>query len=228
MPNLILLRHGQSQWNLENRFTGWEDVDLSDAGREEARIAGEKMSDLQIDKVYTSALRRAVNTAKIALTAAGKGDLPLTMDPALNERHYGELQGLNKAETALKYGDDQVHVWRRSFDTRPPGEKGESLAMTIDRVMPYYERHILADLLAGKNVLVVAHGNSLRALLFKLDKHTNETIMDVNIPTGSPLIYEMEVRDGELHMVSKRELIERGVEVPSAIEPPVNPPPQGA
>lgn len=228
MPNLILLRHGQSQWNLENRFTGWEDVDLSEAGREEARVAGEKMRDLQIDKVYTSALRRAVNTAKIALTAAGKGDLPLTMDPALNERHYGELQGLNKAETALKYGDDQVHIWRRSFDTRPPGEKGESLAMTISRVMPYYERHILADLLDGKNVLVVAHGNSLRALLFKLDKHTNETIMDVNIPTGSPLIYEMELRDGELHMVSKRELIERGVEIPSAIEPPVNPPQQEA
>ncbi len=221
MPKLILLRHGQSQWNLENRFTGWEDVDLSEAGREEARTAGEKMRDLKIDHVYTSALRRAVDTAKIALEAADKTDLPLIMDPALNERHYGELQGLNKAETALKYGDEQVHIWRRSFDTRPPGDKGESLAMTIDRVMPYYEHHILVDLLSGKNVLVVAHGNSLRALLYKLDDHTNESIMDVNIPTGSPIIYDLELRDGVLHVLSKRELIEPGVTIPSAIEPPV-------
>lgn len=221
MPNLILLRHGQSQWNLENRFTGWEDVELSETGREEARIAGEKMRDLTIDRVYTSALRRAVDTARIALEAARKSDLPLIMDAALNERHYGELQGLNKAQTAQQYGDQQVHIWRRSFDVRPPGEKGESLAMTFQRVMPYYEQHIVADLHAGRNVLVVAHGNSLRSLLFKLDKHTNETIMDVNIPTGVPIIYELELRDGELHVNSKRELVERGVEVPSEIQPPV-------
>lgn len=222
MPNLILLRHGQSQWNLENRFTGWEDVELSEAGREEARIAGEKMRDLKIDKVYTSALRRAVDTARIALEAAGRGDMPLIMDAALNERHYGELQGLNKAQTAQKYGDQQVHIWRRSFDVRPPGDKGESLAMTIQRVMPYYEKHIVADLLAGRDVLVVAHGNSLRSLLFKLDKHTQETIMDVNIPTGVPIIYELELRDGDLHVNSKRALVERGVEVPSEIQPPMS------
>jgi len=220
MPKLILLRHGQSQWNLENRFTGWEDVGLSDEGCEEARSAGEKLRDLKIDKVYTSALQRAIDTARIALEAAGKGNLTLTKDPALNERHYGDLQGLNKAETAERYGDEQVHIWRRSFDVRPPGEKGESLEMTIARVMPYYDGHIAADLLDGKNVLVVAHGNSLRALLFKLDDHTRNSIMDVNIPTGIPIIYDMEVKDGALQVKSKLELVERGVEVPSEIEAP--------
>jgi 2,3-bisphosphoglycerate-dependent phosphoglycerate mutase len=222
MPNLILLRHGQSQWNLENRFTGWEDVDLSEQGREEARQAGEKLRSMKIDVVYTSTLKRAVNTAQIALEAAGRADLPLVMDPALNERNYGDLQGLNKAETALKYGDEQVHIWRRSFDIRPPGDKGESLAMTIDRVSPYYEQHIVADLRNGKNVLVVAHGNSLRSLLYKLDDHTRETIMDVNIPTGVPIVYEMDLRDGILHVVSKKEMIEEGVARPSKIETPVS------
>jgi 2,3-bisphosphoglycerate-dependent phosphoglycerate mutase len=220
MPDLILLRHGQSQWNLENRFTGWEDVELSEAGREEARSAGVKMKDLRIDVVYTSVLKRAVNTAKIALESAGKGEMPMIMDPALNERHYGDLQGLNKAETALKYGDDQVHTWRRSFSTRPPGEKGESLEMTIARVMPYCEDHILHDIRAGKNVLVVAHGNSLRALLFNLDKHTEETIMDLNIPTGVPLVYNLELKDGVIHVVSKREMIDVGTSVKSEIKPP--------
>jgi len=220
MPNLILLRHGQSQWNLENRFTGWEDVELSDAGREEARRAGEKLRDLQIDTVYTSALKRAINTASIALDAAGKKGMPTIVDPALNERNYGDLQGLNKAETALKYGDEQVHAWRRSFSIRPPGERGESLAMTIDRVMPYYEKHILADLRSGKNVLVVAHGNSLRALLYKLDKHTEETIMDLNIPTGVPLVYQLELQGDEIHVIAKREMIDAHTSVESPIEPP--------
>ncbi len=220
MPNLILLRHGQSQWNLENRFTGWEDVELSDAGREEARRAGEKLRDLQIDTVYTSALKRAMDTASLALDAAGKGDLPRIVDPALNERNYGDLQGLNKAETALKYGDEQVHAWRRGFSIRPPGETGESLAMTIDRVMPYYEKHILADLRSGKNVLVVAHGNSLRALLYKLDKHTEETIMDLNIPTGVPLVYQLELQGEEIHVIAKREMIDAHISVESPIEPP--------
>lgn len=220
MPNLILLRHGQSQWNLENRFTGWEDVPLSERGRDEAKKAGELLRDVRIDVVFTSTLRRAVDTAKLALTAAGRGEMPLTMDPALNERHYGDLQGLNKAETAAKYGDAQVHIWRRSFSVRPPGEKGESLAMTIDRVMPYYERHIVADLLAEKNVMVVAHGNSLRALLFKLDQHTEETIMDVNIPTGVPIIYELAVDGSQIHVVSKKELVEPGVGIESAIQTP--------
>ncbi len=219
MPNLILLRHGQSQWNLENRFTGWEDVALSDAGRAEAEKAGNALRNMAIDVVYTSALKRAINTARIALEAAGKGDMPLVMDPALNERHYGDLQGLNKAETAAKYGDEQVHIWRRSFNVRPPGDKGESLEMTIARVMPYCEKHVLADIRAGKNVLVVAHGNSLRALLYKLDKHTEQTIMDVNIPTGVPIVYELDLKGDEIHVVSKRELVAEGVAVPSAIVP---------
>jgi 2,3-bisphosphoglycerate-dependent phosphoglycerate mutase len=212
MPSLILLRHGQSQWNLENRFTGWEDVSLSELGREEARTAGERLRSYAIDVVYTSKLRRAIDTATLALEAAGKKDLQLVMDPALNERHYGDLQGLNKAETALKYGDEQVHIWRRSFSVRPPGEKGESLAMTIQRVMPYYESHIIPDLEAGKNVLVVAHGNSLRALLYTLDKHTEETIMDVNIPTGVPLLYELKIVDDEMHVAGKKMLVESEVE----------------
>jgi 2,3-bisphosphoglycerate-dependent phosphoglycerate mutase len=221
MPKLILIRHGQSQWNLENRFTGWEDVPLSERGHEEARRAGEKLRDIPIDSVYTSALRRAINTAQIALEAAGRTDMSLTMDKALNERHYGDLQGLNKAETAAKYGDQQVHVWRRSFDVRPPGELGESLAMTIERVMSYFEKHILADLLQNKNVLVVAHGNSLRALLYRLDKHTEESIMDLNIPTGVPLVYDLELDSkGKIHVLGKRELIDEGVSVESKIVSP--------
>lgn len=223
MPNLILLRHGQSQWNLENRFTGWEDVELSDRGREEAREAGKKLRNYKIDIVYTSELKRAIDTAKLALDAAWKGNLPLTMDPALNERHYGDLQGLNKAEMATKYGHDQVHIWRRSYDTRPPGEKGESLEMTINRVLPYYDQYIVGDLKLGKNVLVVAHGNSLRSLLYKLDKHTRESIMDVNIPTGVPLVYELEMRDDGLHVLSKKELVGpgEGQAIPSEIENPL-------
>lgn len=221
MPKLILIRHGQSQWNLENRFTGWEDVPLSERGHEEARRAGEKLRDIPIDSVYTSALRRAINTAQIALEAAGRTDMSLTMDKALNERHYGDLQGLNKAETAAKYGDQQVHVWRRSFDVRPPGELGESLAMTIERVMSYFEKHILEDLRQNKNVLVVAHGNSLRALLYRLDKHTEESIMDLNIPTGVPLVYDLELdSEGKIHVLGKRELIDEGVSVESKIETP--------
>ena len=221
MPKLILIRHGQSQWNLENRFTGWEDVPLSEQGRREAREAGEKLRDIPIDSVYTSALHRAIDTARIALEAAGRTDMSLTMDKALNERHYGDLQGLNKAETAAKYGDQQVHVWRRSFDVRPPGDLGESLAMTIDRVMPYFEKHILEDLKKNKNVLVAAHGNSLRALLYRLDKHTEESIMDLNIPTGVPIVYDLELDgDGKIHVVGKKELIDRGVAVESKIETP--------
>lgn len=225
MPNLILLRHGQSQWNLENRFTGWEDVPLSELGREEARKAGEALRGLQIDKVYTSKLKRAIDTANLALESADKNDLETVRDAALNERHYGDLQGLNKAETATQYGDEQVHIWRRSFDIAPPGEGGESLKMCMARVMPYYEKNIVRDLHAGKNLLVVAHGNSLRALLFNLDKHTEETIMDINIPTGVPLLYEMETdENGALHVKQKRELIGEGVDVESEIKPPADMP----
>ncbi|MBC8144081.1 MAG: 2,3-diphosphoglycerate-dependent phosphoglycerate mutase [bacterium] len=206
MPKLILLRHGQSQFNLENRFTGWEDVDLSPLGEQEALQAGIKLRDTPIASVYTSALKRAVRTATIALEAAGKKDMAMTMNEALNERHYGDLQGLNKAEMAEKYGPEQVHVWRRSFSVRPPGDSGESLAMTIQRVLPYFEEHIVKDLRDGKNVLVVAHGNSLRSLLFHLDKHTEESIMDINIPTGIPIIYEMAFKDDGLHVESRTEM----------------------
>lgn len=206
MPDLILLRHGQSQWNLENRFTGWVDIDLSDKGKEEAQQAGEKLRNRQIDVVYTSVLKRAINTAKIALENAGKGEMALIQDQALNERHYGDLQGLNKAETAALHGEEQVHIWRRSFDVTPPGDGAESLEMTIERVLPYYFAHIEKDLLEGKNVLVVAHGNSLRALSYHLEQHTPESIVKLEIPTGQPILYTMEKTDSGLVVREKKEL----------------------
>jgi 2,3-bisphosphoglycerate-dependent phosphoglycerate mutase len=189
MPELILLRHGESQWNLENRFTGWVDVPLSPRGEDEARNAGEKLRGRRIDKLYASVLVRAIETARLALEVAGIGPLPTERDPALNERMYGDLQGLNKAEAAQRFGAEQVHLWRRSYDVRPPG--GESLADTAARVLPFWERYILPDLRAGKNVLVVAHGNSLRALVMHLDRLTREQVLQLEIPTGVPLLYEM-------------------------------------
>ena len=190
MPDLILLRHGQSQWNLENRFTGWVDVPLSPRGEEEARNAGQKLRGRKIDKLYTSVLKRAIDTAELALEAARIGPLPTERDAALNERMYGDLQGKNKAEAAREFGSDQVKLWRRSYDVRPPG--GESLADTAARVLPYWERRILPDLRAGKNVLVVAHGNSLRALVMHLDGLTREQVLALEIPTGVPLLYEID------------------------------------
>jgi len=192
MPKLILLRHGESQWNLENRFTGWVDVPLSPRGENEARTAGEHLRDLPIDKLYTSVLQRAMNTAKIALEAAGKGELPTERDQALNERHYGDLQGLNKAETATQYGDEQVKIWRRSYDVPPPGENGESLKDTAARTLPYFQAHILPDIKAGKSVMVVAHGNSLRSIVMELDNLTREQVLELNIPTGIPLVYDFD------------------------------------
>jgi len=189
MPDLILLRHGESQWNLENRFTGWIDVPLSSRGEAEARAAGQKLRGRRIDKVYTSVLVRATETARIALEAAGIGPVPIVRDAALNERMYGDLQGMNKAEAVARFGADQVKLWRRSYEVRPPG--GESLADTAARVLPYFERCILPDLRAGKNVLVVAHGNSLRALVMHLDGLTREQVLQLEIPTGVPLLYEM-------------------------------------
>src|SRR2546423_6924887 len=156
MAQLVLVRHGESQWNLENRFTGWVDIDLSEKGIKEAREAGEKLRGLHFDKGYTSVLKRAIRTMEIILEVTGQKDLPIERDQALNERHYGDLQGLNKAETAQKFGDAQVKLWRRSYSTRPPG--GESLADTAARVLPYYEQHILSDPEAGKNILVDAFG----------------------------------------------------------------------
>ncbi len=206
MPLLVLLRHGESQWNLENRFTGWVDVPLTPRGEEEARIAGEHLRGLPVDLVYTSVLQRAINTARIALDAAGKPGLPVTRDQALNERHYGDLQGLNKAETAAQYGDEQVKIWRRSYDVPPPGEQGESLKDTAARTLPYFRAHILPDIMTGKNVLVVAHGNSLRSIVMELDKLTREQVLELNIPTGVPLAYEMGT-DGQVQ--SKKYLFTR-------------------
>jgi 2,3-bisphosphoglycerate-dependent phosphoglycerate mutase len=189
MPDLILLRHGQSQWNLENRFTGWVDVPLSPKGQAEARAAGDKLRGRRIDVVFASVLKRAIDTATLALAAAGIDGVPTVRDPALNERMYGDLQGLDKAEAARKWGEAQVKIWRRSYDVQPPG--GESLADTAARVLPYWESHIRPDLVAGKNVLVAAHGNSLRALVMHLDGLTREQVLELEIPTGAPLLYEM-------------------------------------
>jgi 2,3-bisphosphoglycerate-dependent phosphoglycerate mutase len=189
MPDLILLRHGESQWNLENRFTGWVDVPLSPKGEAEARAAGEKLRGRRIDKLYTSVLVRAIETARLALEAAGVGPVPTERDAALNERMYGDLQGLNKAEAATRFGTEQVRLWRRSYDVRPPG--GESLADTAARVLPYWRDHLLPDLAAGKNLLVVAHGNSLRALVMHLDGMTRDQVLGLEIPTGVPLLYEI-------------------------------------
>jgi 2,3-bisphosphoglycerate-dependent phosphoglycerate mutase len=193
MAKLVLLRHGESQWNLENRFTGWVDVPLSPKGEQEARAAGQKLAGIKFDQAYTSVLKRAIDTLAIVLEVIGQTGLPIEKDKALNERMYGELQGLNKTETAKKYGEQQVKIWRRSYDTRPPG--GESLKDTADRVLPYYEQHIRPQILAGKNILIAAHGNSLRALVMQLDKLSREAVLELNIPTGAPLLYEFD-RDG--------------------------------
>ncbi len=198
MAKLVLLRHGESQWNLENRFTGWTDVPLSKKGEEEAREAGKKLKQFRFHKAFTSVLKRAIDTLTIAMETAGIKDIPIEKDKALNERHYGDLQGLNKAETAKKYGEEQVHLWRRGYDVRPPG--GESLKETAERVLPYYHEKVEPELQAGHDVLVVAHGNSLRALVMYLDKMDKEEVLQLNIPTGVPLVYEM---DHDLNILKK-------------------------
>ena len=189
MGKLVLVRHGQSQWNLENRFTGWVDVPITPLGEEEARRAGRELKGLHFDAAFTSVLRRAQQTLTIILDEIGQPDLPTEKDQALNERHYGDLQGLNKAETAKKYGDAQVHVWRRSFDVKPPN--GESLKDTAARTLPYFNARILPLAAAGKNVLVSAHGNSLRAIVMALEGLTPEQILKVEIATGRPLVYDI-------------------------------------
>lgn len=191
MSKLALVRHGQSQWNLDNRFTGWIDVPLTDAGREEARQAGERIRVLQIrfDRAYTSALIRAQETLSLILRVLGQETLPIEKDQALNERHYGTLQGLNKAETAKKFGEEQVKIWRRSYDVAPPG--GESLQDTAARTLPYFETRILTDLKTGKNILVAAHGNSLRSIVMKLDRLTQEQVLALEIGTGVPILYDI-------------------------------------
>ena len=191
MPTLVLLRHGQSSWNLENRFTGWVDVPLTETGRSEAHRAGTLMrrAGLRFDRCFTSDLQRAQETLRLALAELGTPDLPTVRDQALNERHYGDLQGLDKAETAAKYGAEQVHIWRRSYDVPPPG--GESLEDTARRTLPFFEREILPCLARGENVLVAAHGNSLRSIVMKLDGLDREGVLALNLDTGVPLVYEM-------------------------------------
>ena len=235
MPTLILLRHGQSQWNLEDRFTGWVDVDLTPEGEAQARKGGEliKAAGLQIDRAYTSVQTRAIRTLWLALAAAGQAFVPETKDWRLNERHYGGLTGLNKTETAAKHGEDQVKIWRRSYDTPPPplapgGEfdfskdrrysgavlpDTESLKTTLERVEPYWNAEIAPHLSAGETLLIAAHGNSLRAIVKLLYGLSAEDIMAVEIPTGNPLLIEL---DANLKPVSARYLDEsRATPLPS-------------
>ncbi len=190
MSTLVLLRHGESQWNLENRFTGWVDVPLSERGINEAKAAGEKLRSFTFDRAFTSVLKRANDTLTIVLDIIGQRDIPIERDQALNERHYGDLQGLNKAETAQKYGDAQVKLWRRSFDIQPPN--GESLKDTAARVLPYWNARILPHVEKGERIIISAHGNSLRALVMHLDNLTREEVLELNIPTGVPLVYEFD------------------------------------
>jgi 2,3-bisphosphoglycerate-dependent phosphoglycerate mutase len=191
MAKLVLVRHGQSLWNLEDRFTGWVDVPLTDKGREEARRGAERLRDIHFDVAYTSALSRAQESLEIILQALAQRP-PVIRDQALNERHYGDLQGLNKKKTAEKYGAAQVKLWRRSYDVRPPN--GEALKNTAERTLPFFERAILGDLQIGKNVLVVAHGNSNRSIVMVLDKLSKDEVVRLELATGVPLVYEIDER----------------------------------
>ena len=195
MANLILIRHGQSVWNAANRFTGWTDVDLSEKGILEAEQAGRDLSAQRIDVVHTSDLVRAQRTAEIimGLNECSEG-VETRLDWRLNERNYGSLQGLNKEQTAEKHGAEQVHLWRRSFDVPPP--EGESLEMTANRTIPYFDEEIVPDLQEGRNVLVSAHGNSLRSIVMHIEQISPEDIVSLEIPTGSPMFYVFD--DGEV------------------------------
>lgn len=189
MALLVLVRHGQSSWNLENRFTGEEDVPLTTLGQEEARSAGRKLQGHHFTQGFTSVLQRAIETMRLLLETAGYPELPVTRDRALNERNYGRLQGLNKTEVAQQYGQEQVTAWRRSYTVRPPG--GESLADTAARVIPYYQKNIAPLLKKGENILVVAHGNSLRSLIMYLEHIGEEDISHFDLPTGVPRNYQL-------------------------------------
>jgi 2,3-bisphosphoglycerate-dependent phosphoglycerate mutase len=228
VPTLILVRHGQSQWNLENRFTGWWDVDLTELGVEEAHAAGEllRAKGLLPTRAFTSVQLRAIKTLHITLEACGRLWIPEVKDWRLNERHYGGLTGLNKAETAEKHGEEQVHLWRRSFDLPPPDmESGgpfdlasdaryagiaipatESLKLTIERVLPYWEEAIKPVLASGETVIISAHGNSLRALVKHLSSIPDEEIVSLEIPTGQPIVYEFDdgMHAGERHYLKDR------------------------
>jgi 2,3-bisphosphoglycerate-dependent phosphoglycerate mutase len=196
MLTLIILRHGQSIWNLENRFTGEIDVGLTPLGMDEAKNAGKLIKPFPIDIAYTSILKRAIHTLDIVLTEIGNTELPIFRTKALNERNYGDLQGLNKKETERKYGFDQVLKWRRSYDISPPN--GESLKDTYERVIPYYQKEIEPKLKQGKNILIVAHGNSLRSLMMYLENISPEAIVDINLATGKPRLYNF---DAELNLI---------------------------
>lgn len=190
---LVLVRHGQSEWNLKNLFTGWRDPDLTEKGHEEAKAAGRVLADrgMKFDIAYTSVLQRAEKTCQHILDAIGQSDLETIHDEALNERNYGDLAGLNKDDARKKWGEEQVHIWRRSYDTPPPGTDGESLKDTGARVWPYYMTEILPRVMGGNTVLVAAHGNSLRSLVMVLDRMTTETITSLNLATGVPIIYKL-------------------------------------
>jgi 2,3-bisphosphoglycerate-dependent phosphoglycerate mutase len=200
---LVLVRHGESEWNKLNLFTGWRDVDLSDTGIEEAKRAGAllKAEGLHFDIAFTSALKRAQRTLDLILAELGQTGLETIEDQALNERDYGDLSGLNKDDARKRWGEEQVHIWRRSYDVPPPG--GESLKDTAARVLPYYEARIWPEVKAGKNVIVAAHGNSLRALVMKLDNLSREQVLKLNLATGAPMIYRLN-EDGTA--ADKREL----------------------
>jgi 2,3-bisphosphoglycerate-dependent phosphoglycerate mutase len=188
---LVLVRHGQSEWNLKNLFTGWRDVDLTEQGVSEARAAGKKLQakGIKFDVAFTSALKRAQRTLSLVLEEMGQSTLPIHKDKALNERDYGDLNGLNKDDARKKWGEEQVHIWRRSYDTPPPG--GESLKDTVARALPYFNQEILPAVLRGERTLVAAHGNSLRALIMVLERHTPESIIARELATGVPIIYKL-------------------------------------
>ena len=198
MSKLILLRHGQSQWNLENRFTGWEDVLLTEKGIQEAQLAGElmKKNNIKIDLIFSSVLQRANDTAKHALKQMNlnhlwdEKNLIMTLNQSLNERDYGDLVGLNKQETAKKYGNEQVHIWRRSFDVSPPG--GESLKDVVARVQPYYDKFIEPEIKKNKDIIIVAHGNSLRAIMIRVGLYKPKEISQIELPTGIPFVINFE------------------------------------
>ncbi len=197
MSKLILLRHGQSQWNLENRFTGWVDVPLSPLGEKEALEAGEKLKGTTFDRAFTSVLQRAIRTLEIVLDVTGQKSLAVVRDKALNERHYGALQGKNKAEIGEQFGEEQLKIWRRSYDVPPPSDVtelnpdgiSESLKDTAARTLPYFDSTILPEVVGGKNVIVAAHGNSLRSIVMELDGLSRKEVLELNIPTGVPLVY---------------------------------------